>query len=251
MQGFQEKVVLVTGGTSGIGRATAVAFAARGAHVVVAGRRQQNGEESVKMIEKSGGKGLFIKADVSREDEIERLVQRTVDRFGRLDIAFNNAGIAGRGFEPFSEVTADSFNEMFAVNVRAVALGMKHEIAAMLKSGGGAIVNNASVAGLRPVPQLSLYSASKSAVISLTKGVAREVATQGICVNAVCPATFETEMSAEALRDPETRKMLVAMHPVGRIGQLEELTAAVLYLCSDAAKFVTGVAFPVDGGFSA
>jgi NAD(P)-dependent dehydrogenase (short-subunit alcohol dehydrogenase family) len=179
--------------------------------------------------------GLFIKADVSREDEIGQLVQRTVDQFGRLDIAFNNAGTAGRGFEPISNVTADSFDEMFAVNVRAVALGMKHEIAAMLRSGGGAIVNNASAAGLRPLPQLSLYSASKSAVISLTKSAALEVAAQGVRVNTICPATFETEMTAEALRDPETRKTLVAWHPVGRIGQLGELTAAVLYLCSDAA----------------
>ena len=202
MQSFNKKVVLVTGGTSGMGRATALAFAAEGARVVVAGRRQQNGEESVRMIEKAGGEGLFIKADVSREDEIGQLVQRTVDQFGRLDIAFNNAGTAGRGFEPISNVTADSFDEMFAVNVRAVALGMKHEIAAMLRSGGGAIVNNASAAGLRPLPQLSLYSASKSAVISLTKSAALEVAAQGVRVNTICPATFETEMTAEALRDP-------------------------------------------------
>ncbi len=251
MKRFQDKVIIVTGATSGMGRAAAVAFAAEGARVVVGGRRQPEGEETVTMIKKAGGQGMFVHADVSREADVEQLVNRTVERFGRLDVAFNNAGTGGRGFVPITEVTANDFEEILGVNLRSVAFGMKHEITAMLESGGGTIVNNASITALRPLPQLPLYSASKAAVVTLTKAAALEVAAKGVRVNAVCPATIETEMTAPALRDPAIREHLRAMHPVGRFGQAEEVAAAVLYLCSDEARFVTGVALPVDGGFAA
>jgi NAD(P)-dependent dehydrogenase (short-subunit alcohol dehydrogenase family) len=245
---FAGKVVLVTGGNAGIGRATAVAFARHGAHVVVSGRRKAEGEESVAIIEKVGGKGLFVQADVSREEDIAALVDRTVDHFGRLDIAFNNAGVLARG--PITEITAENYEYIFGINVRGVAFSMKHQIAAMLKSGGGSIVNNASVFGIRPYPELSLYNASKFAVIGLTKTAALECATKGIRVNAVCPAIIETDMTAIAREDEQTRNGLLLLHPVRRFGSPDEVADAVLWLCSPGTAFVTGVELPVDGGFT-
>jgi NAD(P)-dependent dehydrogenase (short-subunit alcohol dehydrogenase family) len=245
---FAGKVVLVTGGNAGIGRATAVAFARHGAHVVVSGRRKAEGEESVAIIKKVGGKGLFVQADVSREEDIAALVDRTVDHFGRLDIAFNNAGVLARG--PITEITAENYEYIFGINVRGVAFSMKHQIAAMLKTGGGSIVNNASVLGMRPYPDLSLYNASKFAVIGLTKTAALEYATRGIRVNAVCPAIIETDMTATARGDEQTRNGLLLLHPLGRFGSPEEVGDAVLWLCSPGASFITGVALPVDGGFT-
>jgi NAD(P)-dependent dehydrogenase (short-subunit alcohol dehydrogenase family) len=248
-QSFSDKVVLITGGTAGIGRATAVAFARRGARVVVSGRRETEGKESVALVEKAGGQGLFVRADVSREDDVVALVDRTVQRFGRLDIAFNNAGVLERG--PTTDATAESYEHIFGINVRGVVFSLKHQIAAMLKTGGGGIVNNASVLGIRPVPELSLYNASKFAVIGLTKTAALEYATKGIRVNAVCPAIIETDMTAMARRDEQTRNGLLLLHPVRRFGAPEEVADAVLWLCSPGADFITGVALPVDGGFAA
>jgi NAD(P)-dependent dehydrogenase (short-subunit alcohol dehydrogenase family) len=245
---FADKVVLITGGTAGIGRATAIAFARHGAYVVVSGRRKAEGEESVALVEKLGGEGLFVRADVSREEDVAELVARTVEHFGRLDIAFNNAGVLERGLT--TDITAESYEHIFGINVRGVAFGMKHQIAAMLKTGGGNIVNNASALGIRPYPELSLYNASKFAVIGLTKTAALEYASKGIRVNAVCPAIVETDMTATAREDEQTHNSLLLLHPVRRFGSPDEVADAVLWLCSPGSGFITGVALPVDGGFS-
>jgi NAD(P)-dependent dehydrogenase (short-subunit alcohol dehydrogenase family) len=247
---FAEKVVLITGGTSGIGRATAVAFAEQGANVVVAGRREAEGAESLRLVEKTGSNGLFVRTDVAIEKEVEAMVARTVEYFGRLDFAFNNAGVSGEmdsgnGIANTNEV----FNRIMDTNVRGVFLSLKHEIPAILKSGGGAIVNNASVAGLRAIiPGTPIYTASKFAVVGLTRSVALEFAAKGVRVNAVCPAIIETEMTERFRVNNEVRARLMALHPIDRFGQSEEVAAAVLYLCSPGAAFITGAALPVDGG---
>jgi NAD(P)-dependent dehydrogenase (short-subunit alcohol dehydrogenase family) len=247
---FAQKVVLITGGTSGIGRATAVAFAEQGANVVVAGRREAEGAESVRLVEKTGSNGLFVRTDVAIEKEVEAMVARTVEYFGRLDFAFNNAGVSGEmdsgnGIANTNEV----FNRIMDTNVRGVFLSLKHEIPAILKSGGGAIVNNASVAGLRAIaPGAPIYTASKFAVVGLTRSVALEFAAKGVRVNAVCPAIIETEMTERFRVNNEVRARLMALHPIDRFGQSEEVAAAVLYLCSPGVAFITGAALPVDGG---
>jgi NAD(P)-dependent dehydrogenase (short-subunit alcohol dehydrogenase family) len=251
---FAGKVVLITGGTSGIGRATAVAFAEQGANVVVAGRREAEGAESVRLVEKTGGNGLFVRTDVAIEKEVEAMVARTVEYFGRLDFAFNNAGVSGGEMDSGKGIanTNEFFNRIMDANVRGVFFSLKHEIPAILQSGGGAIVNNASVAGLSAImPGTPIYTASKFAVVGLTRSVALEFAAKGVRVNAVCPAIIETEMTEKARQNNELRAKLMARHPIGRFGQSEEVAAAVLYLCSPGAAFITGVALPVDGGLLA
>jgi NAD(P)-dependent dehydrogenase (short-subunit alcohol dehydrogenase family) len=251
---FAGKVVLITGGTSGIGRATAVAFAEQGANVVVAGRRVAEGAESVRLVEKTGGNGLFVRTDVAIEKEVEAMVARTVEYFGRLDFAFNNAGVSGGERDSGKGIanTNEFFNHIMDANVRGVFFSLKHEIPAILKSGGGAIVNNASVAGLRAImPGTPIYTASKFAVVGLTRSVALEFAVKGVRVNAVCPAIIETEMTAWLSQNNELRAKVMALHPIGRFGQSEEVAAAVLYLCSPGAAFITGVALPLDGGLLA
>ena len=251
---FAGKVVLITGGTSGIGRATAVAFAEQGANVVVAGRREAEGAESVRLVEKTGGNGLFVRTDVAIEKEVEAMVARTVEYFGRLDFAFNNAGVSGgeRNSGKGIANTNEFFNRIMDANVRGVFFSLKHEIPAILKSGGGAIVNNASVAGLRAImPGTPIYTASKFAVVGLTRSVALEFAAKGVRVNAVCPGIIETEMTEWLSQNNELRAKMMARHPIGRFGQSEEVAAAVLYLCSPGAAFITGVALPLDGGLLA
>jgi NAD(P)-dependent dehydrogenase (short-subunit alcohol dehydrogenase family) len=246
---FTGKVALITGGTSGIGRATAIGFAERGANVVVAGRREAEGAESLALIQKTGGNGLFVRADVTVESEIASLVARTLEHFGRLDFAFNNAGVGGEGQGGIS-ATEEIYDRIMNINVRGVFFCMKHQIPAMLPSGGGAIVNNASVLGLRPRAGSPIYSASKAAVIALSKSVALEFAPKGVRVNAVCAAIIETDMTARMRSDDETHRYLLERHPVGRFGKSEEVAAAVLYLCSPEAAFITGAALPIDGGFA-
>ena len=246
---FAEKVALITGGTSGIGRATAVAFAEQGANVVISGRREAEGAESLSLIQKAGGQGLFVRGDVSEESEIEALVAKTLERFGQLDFAFNNAGVGGEGRATMT-ATSDIYNRIMDINVRGVFFSMKHQIPAILQSGGGAIVNNASVLALRPDANSPIYSASKAAVVALTKSAALEFAPKGVRINAICPAIVETDLTKQIRGDEQSRALLMSRHPVGRFGRSEEVAAAVLYLCSPEASFITGVALPLDGGFA-
>lgn len=244
---YTNKVVLVTGGTSGIGKVTAIAFADAGAKVVLSGRREKEGAEVVAEINQIGGTAAFVRADVSNDADIVKAIDFVLSTHGRLDVAFNNAGMEMLG--PLDQVTEEQYRRTFDVNVWGVLNSMKHEIAAMLKTGGGAIVNTSSIAGHIGLAQASIYVATKHAVEGLTKAVAVEFAKQGIRVNAVAPGSIDTDMVA---RFPsEAQNWLIAQHPVGRLGTSEEIAAAVLYLASDAAKFTTGTILAVDGGWSA
>jgi len=250
MKTFTDKVVLITGGTSGIGRATALAFAREGANVAVVGRRETEGKETIALIEQAGGKGLFIQADLSLEDAIAFSVIRTVEVFGGLHFAFNNAGIFLPP-APITETSADAIDRILTVNVRGTALCMKHQIPAMLKSGGGSIVNTASFLGLRAFPGSAIYNASKSAVIGLTKSAAVEFASQGVRINAVCPGVIDTPMNEKIRAEESGRDFLNDLQPMKRTGRPEEIAAAVLYLCSPGAGFITGTTLSVDGGITA
>jgi NAD(P)-dependent dehydrogenase (short-subunit alcohol dehydrogenase family) len=247
---YSNKVALVTGGTSGIGRATAIEFARAGAKVVISGRREKEGRDVVSTIQESGGEAAFVQTDIAREEDVRRMVEFTTDTYGRLDVAFNNAGVEWMG--PLDQATEEEYRRVFDVNVWGVLNAMRHEIPAMLKTGGGAIVNTSSVAGHIGMAQVSIYIASKHAVEGLTKAVALEFARQNIRVNAVAPAAIETAMvNRFAGTEGEMREYLKSLHPAGRMGTSEEIAAAVLYLCSDAAKFTTGTSLLVDGGFTA
>lgn len=251
MKSFQDKVVLITGGTSGIGRATAVAFAQEGAKVVVSGRRAAEGQETVKLIEAVGGAGKFIPADVAKESDLAALVSGTVAAFGRLDVAFNNAGV--EWFGPLTEASEADYRRVFDINVWGVLAAMKHEIPAMLKTGGGSIINTSSVAGHIGMGGASIYIATKHAVEGLTKTAALEFAKQGIRVNAVAPAAIVTDMMDRFTGGEATDlgKYLASLHPVGRMGRAEEVASAVLWLAGGPASFVTGQSLAVDGGFLA
>lgn len=250
MSTFQNKVALVTGGTSGIGRATALAFAKAGAKVVIAGRRETEGAIVVAEIQAAGGEALFIRADVAVESEVRQLVERTVAAYGRLDVAFNNAGIEWAG--PLGNASEADYRRIFDTNVWGVITSLKYEIPAMLASGGGTIVNTSSVAGHIGMAGVSLYVASKHAVEGVTKSVALEFARQGIRVNAVAPAAIETDMVDRFVgKEGDQRNYLASLHPVGRMGTAREIADAVLFLCSDAASFITGESVKVDGGFTA
>ncbi|WP_159593747.1 SDR family oxidoreductase [Chelativorans xinjiangense] len=249
------KTALVTGSGAGIGRATAVKFAAEGAKVVVSDVNAEGGEETVAMIEKQDGKAVFIKADVAVSDEVDALIAKAVESFGRLDCACNNAGIEGK-IVPFIEQPLDNFDRIIAVNLRGTFLCLQAEIRQMLKDGGGAIVNLASVAGLIGFPGLAPYVASKHGVNGLTKNAALEYGKQGIRVNAICPGGIDTRMLdslAEQSTGGEitTREMMDPLHPIGRIGTPEEVAELIVWLCSDRASFVTGANIPIDGGFVA
>ena len=247
---FQDKVVLVTGGTSGIGRATALAFARAGAKVVIAGRRESEGQAVVSEIKSAGGKALFVRADVAHEAEVKALVDQTVATYGRLDVAFNNAGVEWLG--SLTEASEADYRRTFDTNVWSIVTSLKYEVPAMLKNGGGSIINTSSIAGHLGFAGASIYVASKHAVEGLTKTAALEFAKQGIRVNAVAPAAIETAMVDRFVgAEGEQREGLASMHPIGRMGRVEEISGAVLFLASDAASFITGESLKIDGGFTA
>jgi NAD(P)-dependent dehydrogenase (short-subunit alcohol dehydrogenase family) len=249
---FENKVVLVTGGTSGIGLATALAFAREGAKVVVSGRREKEGNQAVAQMRKSGGEGLFVRTDVSSEAAVEALISQTLSTYGRVDAAFNNAGIEGEVAKRTHEQSVANYRTVMDINVLGVLVAMKHEISAMLKNGGGSIVNNASVGGLVGFPGASVYVASKHAVMGLTRSAALEYAKEGIRVNAVSPGPIDTPMLDRFMDDLGVRpEQFLATLPMGRKGGPEEIAEAVLWLCSEKASFVTGQSLTVDGGFTA
>jgi NAD(P)-dependent dehydrogenase (short-subunit alcohol dehydrogenase family) len=246
---LRDKIALVTGGTSGIGRETAVLFAKAGAKVVVSGRREPEGMETIELIRAAGGDGIFVKSDVAKAADVQTLVRTTVDKFGRLDVAFNNAGIEGK-WVPIVEQTEANFDRVIEINLKGVWLCLKYEIQQMLKQKtGGAIVNMSSVAGLMGAAGTGPYAASKHGVIGLTRTAALENALKGIRVNAVCPAVIETPMADRAFADPVVNKAVLAHHPIGRFGTPLEVAEAVLWMCSSKASFMTGHYIVVDGGF--
>lgn len=246
---LQGKVALVTGGNSGIGRSVAIAFARAGAKVVIAARGVEKGEETLALIRKDGGDCRFVKTDVSKRAEVEALTDRIVETYGRLDCAVNNAAIEGQ--KPFLDWTEEEWDATVDTNLKGVWLCMRSEIPQMLKVGGGAIVNISSVAGLIGFPMHAPYVAAKHGVHGLTKTAAVEFARQGIRVNTVCPGTIQTPMLDQGFaNNPENAQMAVNFTPMGRVGQPAELAAAVVWLCSAQASFITGVTLSVDGGWS-
>lgn len=247
---FENKVVLITGATSGIGKVSALAFAKAGAKIVVSGRREAEGQAVVAEIKAAGGEATFVKADVAVETDVAALVAKAVATYGRIDVAFNNAGIESTG--PIPDVTEADYRRVFDINVWGVLSSMKHEIPVMLKQGGGVIINTSSVAGHIGMGGVGVYVASKHAVEGLTKSAAMEYAKQGIRVNAVAPAAIETEMFTRFTGGNEDALSYMRnLHPVGRTGRAEEIANPVLFLASDAASFITGISLNVDGGFLA
>jgi NAD(P)-dependent dehydrogenase (short-subunit alcohol dehydrogenase family) len=242
------RVALVTGGAAGIGRAAALAFARDGAKVVVSDVNVAGGEETLRLVRESGGDAIFVAADVSKTADVKSLVASAVERFGRVDCAFNNAGIEGEN-APTADCSEENWDRVLSINLRGIWLCMKHEIPQMLSQGSGAIVNMSSIAGLVGFGGLPAYVASKHGIVGLMKTAALEYATQGIRINAVCPGVIRTEMIDRITGgDPATEAQFTEMEPVKRMGTPEEVANAVLWLCSDAASFVTGHTMVVDGG---
>ena len=246
-----DKVSLITGAGSGIGRASAIAFAREGSQVVVSDINAEGGEETVSRISEMGGQAIFVSADVSHAGDVEALVQSAVQQYGRLDCALNNAGVSG-GQRLIHEYSEDDWDRVIDINLKGVWLCLKYEIIQMLEQGGGAIVNTASTMGLVGGAGSASYGASKHGVLGLTKNAAVEYAKSGIRVNAVCPGHIRTPMIEQGsllVRGNEER--IIARHPLGRLGAPEEIAETVVWLCSDAASFVTGHAMTVDGGYVA
>ncbi len=245
---FEGKVALVTGGNSGIGKATALLFAEQGARVVVAARRVEEGNATVAEIRRKGGEAIFVQTDVAKAVDAEAVVKRTVAEYGRLDCAFNNAGVSGGAL--LHEVTEPDWDRMIDVNLKGVWLGMKYQIIQMLTQGGGAIVNDSSVAGLTGYVRSPAYSASKHGVIGLSKSAALQYRDKSIRINVVCPGMIMTPMIERAFAIPGVEDWFRSKVP-GRGGNPDEVAQAVTWLCSDAASYITGVALPIDGGLSA
>ena len=250
-QAFSGQVTLVTGGGSGIGRATALAFGRQGAKVVVADIQVEEGQETVQRIQDEQGEALFVAVDVSQADQVETLMEKVLDTYGQLDFACNIAGIEGEQ-APTAECSEENWDRVLAINLKGVWLCMKHEINQMLEQGGGAIVNMSSIAGLVGSANVPAYTASKHGVVGLTKTAALEYAGQGIRVNAVCPGVIDTSMIDRFTGgDEEVQEKLAEGQPLGRMGRPDEIAQVVTWLCSDAASFITGHALAADGGFVA
>lgn len=248
---FDGKVAIVTGGNFGIGRATAIAFAKRGAHVVVVDNVEDKENTTLKLISNAGEYAFFIQCDVSNSEEVKSMIEKTLAKYGRVDFAINNSGIVGQ-MANTHECTEENFDRIMAVNLKGIWLCMKYEIPEMLKYQRGVIVNCASVAGLNGFAGFPANTASMHGVVGLTKSAALEYAKQGIRINAVCPGVIHTDMIDPFTgKDPEVEKQYTAMEPIGRVGDPEEVAEAIAWLCSDAASFVTGVAMPIDGGIMA
>jgi len=246
---FIDKVAFVTGAASGIGRETALAFAREGAKVVAADISEQGNQETVHLIEDQGGQAIAVKCDVTRSEDVKAALDKTVEAFGRLDFAFNNAGIEPRNPAPTAEYEEEEWNRIIDINLRGVFLCMKHEIPLILKQGGGAIINTSSGAGIIGIKGSPAYTAAKHGVIGLTKAAALDYAAQNIRVNAVCPGYIDTPMMGRFTGGTdEGRAQVIAEEPIGRMGKPEEIAAAVVWLCSDAAAFMVGHAMVIDGG---
>lgn len=245
-----DKVAIVTGASSGIGRAIALAYAGAGARVVVSDMNAAGGEETVALVRKAGGDATFVAADVSRADDCRQLAERAVAAYGRLDIACNNAGIAGE-LMPTADYPLEAWNAVIGVNLSGVFHCMKYQIPQMLKAGGGAIVNVASILGAVGMANAPAYTAAKHGVVGLTKAAALEYGAQGVRINAVGPGFIHTPMIAGLEQDQATQQMLVGLHPIGRLGRPEEVAELVLWLSGPAASFATGTYYPIDGGYLA
>ncbi len=250
MAALDGKVALVTGGASGIGRAVCLAFAKQGAKVIVSDLDEAGSKETIQKIQAVQGQAAFVRADVSKPKDCEALVKAAVDQFGGLDIACNNAGIGGEQ-NPIADYSPEGWQKVIEINLSGVFYCMKYEIAAMLKQGGGAIVNMASILGAVGFPGAAAYVAAKHGVIGLTQNGALEYAKQGIRVNAVGPAFIRTPMIASLEEDQQARNLLISAHPIGRLGEAEEVASLVAWLSSGEASFVNGSYYPVDGGYLA
>ena len=246
---FAGRAAFITGGASGIGRATALAFARVGASVAVADVSEKGNQETARLIEEESGRALAVKCDVSRSDDVQTALNKTIEAFGRLDFAFNNAGIEPRKPAPTADYDEEEWNRIIDIDLRGVFLCMKHEIPLILKQGGGAIVNTSSGAGVIGIKGSPAYTAAKHGVIGLTRAAALDYAAQNIRINAVCPGYIATPMMDRFTGGtPEGRAKVISEEPVGRMGRPDEIAAAVLWLCSDTARFVIGHALVVDGG---
>jgi len=249
MNTFAGKVVLVTGGSSGIGRATAIKFGERGARVVVAARREKEGKETVEMIKKAGGEAMFIQTDVRISSQIENMVNQTVKKYGHLDIAFNNAGVGGI-MARLIRMTEETFDELVDTNFKGVWLSMKYEIPVMLEQGGGVIINNASIAGVSTAERLSVYSGSKHAVVAISNAAASEYGRDNIRVVSICPGWIKTHMTEDLRSRKDADTMIQGNVPLKRMGEPEEVAEMVIWLASDAASYVSGGAFVISGGMN-
>ncbi len=248
MRRFEGRVALVTGGGSGIGRAACLAFAREGASVVIADIKVEGGQETLRLIREAGGEAVFVKADVSKATEVEAMVRTAISTYGRLDCACNNAGI-GEPLRRMHKASEENWDRVMGTNLKGVYLCMKYEIPHMLRQGKGAIVNTASLAGLHGLLGQAAYVASKHGVVGLTRSGALEYATAGVRINCVCPGVTATPLITHNLKDrPQMAQHYVDMEPIGRLGQPEEIAAAMLWLCSDEASFCVGSIFSVDGG---